>query len=164
MNNCLELIYDRFGLWFYAQSGVQFNSPMMLPGKFLDASSVILSEGGLYLQVGHYDKHTGKQIRSNDTASEVTSSVSEEFDNEVYTVKIHFEFTQPSANAVGLCEALDKAPFHVVVVRYALDGSVADKRIIRNGEGQSRTTLTESAGVVSVDMTVVCANGIQLLG
>lgn len=164
MEKCLELIYDRFGIEFYSHSGVEFKQPMQLCKKMISASDVVISEEGLYLQVGHYPKHTGKQIRSNDTADNVTSSVSEDFDNGYYTVNVHFEFSNPDTNSVNLCQALDTAPFHVILVSYALDGRVTSRRIIRNEEGQSLTFVTESNGIVSVDMTIVNPSGIQLIG
>lgn len=160
----MELIYDRFGIEFYSHSGIEFNRPMMVREKFLSAADLVISEDGLYLQVGHFPRHTGKQIRSNDTPDNVTTSVSEDFDDEVYTVNLHFEFSNPDGNSVNLCTALDSAPFHVVLLAYALDGSVSSRRVIRNEEGQSRTTVTEENGVFSVDMKIVTPSGIQLVG
>lgn len=164
MNTCLELIYDRFGIDFYTYPGVQFKNPMMIREKFISAAEITILDSELYLSVGNFPQHTGKQIRANDTYDDATTSVKEKKDGEQYTVTLHFEFKRPTATAVKLCEAMDLAAYHIVLKQYTISGGLGSRRIIRNGDGQSRVVVTEGKGVVNVDITIQNVNGIQMIG
>lgn len=164
MNQCLDFVYDRFSIGFYPEEGVQFRSHPMVPAKMLSVDEVTVFEDHLYLSVGNYPANTGKQICANDSAEEITTSAKEAKDGEVFEVNLHFEFRNPSKTSVSLCEALDWKPYHIVLSQMDFTGKVAARRIIRNGVGQSRVAVTESQGVVSVDVTVRNTNGIQLIG
>ena len=164
MNDCLELIYDRFGIDFYPLAGVQFKKPMMIHEKFVSSSDITIIPSELYLSVGNFPEHTGKQIKANDTQDNITTTVSERKDNEQYTVNIHFEFKNPTAMSVSLCEAMDVQPFHIILNQYALTGGIGSRRVIRNGEGQSRVEVSEEEGAIKIDITIQNVNGIQLIG
>lgn len=164
MSNCLELIYDRFGIDFYTFSGVQFKTPMMIKKKFLPSSDISILDSELYLSVGNFPQHTGKQIRSNDSLNDITTTVKEKKNEEQYTVELHFEFKQPTATSVGLCEALDLAPYHIILKQYSLNGTIAGRRVIRSGEGQYKVSVTEEKGIINVDIAIENVNGIQLIG
>lgn len=164
MNNCLELIYDRFGIEFYPVSAVIFKKTMMEKQKFIAASDIAIDNSSVYLQVGNYPAHSEKQINANDTYDNITSKVSEKKKNEQYTVSIHFEFQKPTEDAVFTCESLDYDPYHIVLNQYDFTGAIASRRVIRNGTGQSRVEMTEEKGIIKVDMTVQNLNGIQLIG
>ena len=164
MDQCLDFVYDRFCIGFYPEDGIAFGSHPMVPQKMLSADEVNISEEHLYLSVGNYPTNTGKQICANDSAEEITTSAKESKDGEVFEVNLHFEFKNPTKNSVSLCEALDWKPYHVVLSYMDYTGKVAVRRIIRNGVGQSRVAVTESQGVVSVDVTIRNTNGIQMVG
>lgn len=163
MNNCLELIYDRFGIDFYPMTGVLFKKPMMVHEKVIGSSDIIIVPPELYLSVGNFPEHTGKQIKANDTQDNITTAVSENKDNEQYAVEVHFEFNVPTAMSVSLCETLDIRPFHIILNQYSLTGGIGSRRVIRNGEGQSRVKVTEEKGVIKVDVSIKNTNGIQLI-
>ena len=164
MKPCVELIYDRFSIDFYPEAGVQFKTHPMVTGKVLSSDEVNVIDDLLYLSVGHYPGGTAKQIHANDSSDKVTTSANESKDGEVFEVNLHFEFRNPTKTSVSLCEALDWKPYHIVLSQMDFAGKVAARRIIRNGIGQSRVSVTESEGVVSVDVTVRNTNGIQLVG
>ena len=161
MKTCVELIYDRFSMDFYPEGGVQFTNHPMVASKVLASDEVTIIESELYLSVGHYPNASAKQIDTDDSAGEVTTSANESKDNEVYEVNLHFEFRNPTKTEATLCEALDFAPYHVVLNQMDFTGKVASRRIIRNGQGQSRVKVTENQGILSVDMTIRNVNGIQ---
>lgn len=163
MNTCNELIFERFSMDFYPEGGVQFKSHPMVVEKILGGNDVEIFGNQLYLSVGHYPASTGKQINTNDTSDKITTTAIEEKDGEVFQVKVHFEFQNPTKTATTLCEALDLKPYHIVLNQLDFTGKVASRRIIRNGIGQSRTVVTENKGIISVDITVRNTNGIQLL-
>lgn len=163
MKRCVELIYDRFSIDFYTEAGVQFINHPMTTGKVLASDEVTILDSELYLSVGHYTGGTAKQIDANDSADEVTTSANESKDGEVFEVNLHFEFKNPTKTKTSLCEALDFAPYHVVLNQMDFTGKVASRRIIRNGKGQSRVKVTENQGIISVDMTIRNVNGIQLI-
>lgn len=116
------------------------------------------------LSVGNFPAHAVGKIRADDTADRITTTVKEKRSNEIYEVEVHFEFRSPDRDNVRLCEGLDAAPYHIVLNRFALDGKIADRRIIRNGEGHSRTQVTEEEGIIKVDITVRNVSGIQMMG
>lgn len=163
MNQCVELIYDRFSIDFYPEGGVQFKDHPMTISKMLSADDVSVFEEQIYLSVGHFPDATGKQIDANDTAEEVTTSAKETKEGEVFEVKLHFELKNPTKTKVSLCEALDWRPYHMVLNQMDFTGKVASRRIVRNGEGQSRVQVTESEGIIVVDVTVRNTNGIQMI-
>lgn len=163
MSQCLELIYDRFSMDFYPEGGVQFKNHPLTAAKMLAADEVTIYDEQLYLSVGHYPDGTGKQIDANDTADDVTTSAKESKDGDIFEVKLHFEFKNPTKTKVSLCEALDWKPYHIVLSQMDFTGKVASRRVIRNGIGQSRVQITEDMGIVSVDVTVKNTNGIQLI-
>ena len=164
MNQCLDLIFDRFSIGFYPEGGVQFKDHCLVHSKVLDASDVTILEDQLYLSVGHFPEPTAKQIDANDSAQEVTTSAKESKDGEVFEVNLHFEFKNPTKTRVSMCEAMDWNPFHIVLCQMDFTGKVASRRVIRNGVGQSRVKVTEDMGVISVDVTVRNTNGIQMIG
>lgn len=163
MNNCIELIYDRFNLEFYPEDGIQFNSTLTDHSKIITTDQCVIFDTKKYLSVGNHPQHTTTTIKSNDTPDDVTTSVTEEYNNEQYVVNIHFEFKKPTSTAVSLVEAFDFQPFHVVLKHQALDGKSSLIRVIQNGLGQFRSTITENQGVINVNMTIVNTNGIQLI-
>lgn len=163
MSQCIELIYDRFTIDFYPEGGVLFNIHPMVASKMLADSEVSILEDQVYLSVGHFPGATAKQIDANDSAEEVTTSAKESKDGEVFEVNLHFEFKNPTKTKVALCEALDWKPFHAVLNQMDFTGKVASRRVIRNGEGQSRVQVTEDKGIIFVDVTVRNTNGIQLI-
>ena len=163
MKPCVELIYDRFSIDFYPEAGVQFKTHPMVTGKVLSSDEVNVIDDLLYLSVGHYPGGTAKQIHANDSSNEVTTSANELKDGEVFEVNLHFEFRNPTKTETSLCEALDLAPYHVVLNQMDFTGKVASRRVIRNGTGQSRVKVTEDQGIVLVDMTIRNVNGIQLI-
>lgn len=163
MKPCIELIYDRFSVDFYPEGGVQFSNHPMVTSKVLASDEVSIIDSELYLSVGHYPNSLAKQINANDSAEEVTTSANESKDGEFFEVGLHFEFKNPTKTETTLCEALDFAPYHVVLNHMDFTGKVASRRIIRNGKGQSRVKVTENQGVISVDMTIRNVNGIQLI-
>lgn len=164
MSQCLELIYDRFSLDFYPEGGVQFKSHPMTISKMLSPDEVTVIEDQVYLSVGHYPDASGKQIDANDSAEDITTSAKESKDGEVFEVNLHFEFKNPTKTKVSLCEALDWKPYHIVLNQMDFTGRVASRRVIRNGEGQSRVQVTEDKGIISVDVTIRNNNGIQPIG
>lgn len=164
MNQCLDFIYDRFSIDFYPEGGVQFSNHPVTPAKMLSPDEVTIVEDTLYLSVGHYPGATGKQIEANDSAEEITTSAKESKDGEVFEVNLHFEFKNPTKTKVSLCEALDWKPYHIVLNQMDFVGKVASRRVIRNGEGQSRVKVTEDKGIILVDVTVRNTNGIQMIG
>lgn len=163
MNQCLELIYDRFSIDFYPEGGVQFKNHPMTLSKMLSADDVTVFSEQVYLSVGHYPDASGKQIDANDSAEDVTTSAKESKDGEIYEVNLHFEFKNPTKTKTSLCEALDWKPYHVVLNQMDFTGKVASRRIIRNGIGQSRVKVTEDKGIISVDITIRNTNGIQFI-
>lgn len=164
MNQCLDLTYDRFSIDFYPEGGVQFKNHPMTISKMLASGEVIIIEDQVYLSVGHYPDASGKQIDANDSAEEITTSANESKDGEVFEVNLHFEFKNPTKTKVSLCEALDWKPYHIVLNQMDFVGKVASRRVIRNGEGQSRVKVTEDKGIILVDVTVRNTNGIQMIG
>lgn len=163
MSKCVELIYDRFTLDFYPEAGVQFKNHPLATGKVLANDEVTIITSEVYLSVGNFSGHTGKKIKTNDSAEEITTSANESKDGEVFEVNLHFEFKNPTKTATDLCEALDFKPYHVVLNQLDFTGKVASRRIVRNGTGQSRVTVTENMGVIAVDMIVRNVNGIQIV-
>lgn len=164
MSTCLELIYDRFGIDFYPLQSVNFANPIQVIEKFMEKEEVEFLTASPILSVGNYPAHSDGKIRANDTASSITTTVKEKKSKEVYEVEVHFEFKQPLKVNVDACEEMDAAPCHIVLNRFNLNGTVADRRIIRNGEGNSRTEVTEENGVINVDIKIQNVNGIQLIG
>lgn len=158
------MTYDRFSIEFYPESAIILKKQMMEKQKFIPVSSITIDNSSVYLQVGNYPAHSGKQIHANDTYENITSKVSEKKDGEQYTVSVHFEFQKPTENSVLLCESLDYTPYHIVLNQYDFAGAMVSRRLIRNGTGQSRVEVTEEKGVIKVDMTVQNVNGIQLIG
>lgn len=163
MKQCIDLIFERFSIDFYTEGGVQFRQHPLTTAKVLSAADVSIIESELYLSVGYYPSPSAKQIHANDSASEVTTSAKESKDGEVFEVKLHFEFKNPTKTSTTLCEALDLAPYHIVLSQLDFAGKVAARRIIRNGVGQSRVHVTEDVGIVKVDVTVCNTNGIQFI-
>lgn len=161
MKHCIELIYDRFSIDFYPEGGVQFKTHPMVASKVLAADEVTIHDSQVYLSVGHYPSASAKQINTNDSAEDVTTSAKESKDGEIFEVNLHFEFKNPTKTEATLCEALDLSPYHVVLNHLDFTGKVSSRRIIRNGVGQSRVKITEEKGILSVDMTVKNMSGIQ---
>lgn len=163
MTNCIELIYDRFTVEFFPEGGVQFKTHPMVAAKVLGKEEVTILNDTLYLAVGNFSENTGKKIRANDSAENVTTSAKESKEGEVFEVNVHFEFKNPTKTQTTLCEALDLKPYHIVLNQMDFTGKVASRRIIRNGVGQSRVYVTENQGVISVDATIRNVSGIQIL-
>jgi hypothetical protein len=161
MKQCIELIYDRFTIGFYPEAGVQFTTHPMVSGKILSSGEVTIFEDQLYLSVGNFPDGSAKQIHANDSADNVTTSATESKDGEFFEVNLHFEFKNPTKTEATLCEALDLAPYHVVLNQMDFTGKVASRRVIRNGVGQSRVKVSENQGLLSVDMTIRNVKGIQ---
>ena len=163
MKQCMELIYERFSLYFYPEGAVQFKAHPMVSSKALAEDEVTVFDEQVYLSVGHFPSPTGKQINTTDSSDEVTTSATESKDGEFFEVKLHFEFKNPTKTQVTLCEALDWKPYHIILNQMDFTGKVASRRMIRNGIGQSRVTVTENLGIISVDITVKNTSGIQLI-
>jgi hypothetical protein len=163
MNNCLEQYNDRYRVDFYARVGVTGLEPIQLRTRSLDASVVSISEGSRMFSVGRYAQHDLTHFRANDSRNTITTKVEESKEDDYYEVKLHFEFQNPTANMLNLCESLDSS--FVAVVRFlGADGKVAASRLVCPSNGCSaEVEITESEGVTSVDITIYSINGLQPL-
>jgi hypothetical protein len=164
MNTCQEFFSEQYRIDFYLSDGVQGDGPGVIVRKAIDASLISVNEEQRLFSVGRYAAHDDTHFRSNDTNSEITTSVSESVEDFSSTVSLHFEFQKPTLNMLNLCDKLAYTPFVVLLHYLGPDGSPAATRLIRPANAvAAKVEITEDKGVTSVDVEIYSVNGIQQL-
>lgn len=163
MQDCNELIYERFRIECYPLEAVSCSQNPLMVTKTVPQSMLQVDSSRLYMEIGSFPSHTGKRISTNDTAKKVNTKVSEKTDNSFYKVSIRFQFEKGDANSLNLCMALNIKPFYFFIRYLGMDGRVVGSRFISNDLGSSQASITEEQGLVTVEITLANVNGIQTI-
>lgn len=160
---CLDIVFSRFRIDFFHSYALLFKQPLVERSKWLDRSDVEWNEDGLFLSVGNFPAHTDSCIRTDDTASEVKTTVSESLKDDSYEVNLSFGFRNPTPEIMRRCMALDESPYPIRITHFGMDGKPRRYRVVRAEEGAMRAQVVDEGDTIRVEVTVAAVNGLQSL-